>query len=339
MQDFLVFTENQSIELRIFNQGTFNADSLLCRARLPVRSVLGEHVEVALQGPDGNPTEAALALQASWLSVVEGGAAPEPGSDRFERGAGAGHSHHGDADRNAALAQEVFNTLPVFASDIPVHATPAPAQDPETLVSVRVDGVAGLPERGRQRLRFSVRASAGGRSSETDIGRAPETSVSVIGDEAFVTLARRLAPHVSAEGLAEALEVSPEHARELLERENSPGRPQDSGSNDATWIGDWCRRARSAARLLAASRNPQFGHICHLPIDRPSELLLELVCHGEGSRRTQVVGRLSHDLAAIASAGGLLKGPFPLHLADGSECCLEGSVHVRRLELQDLGKP
>lgn len=322
-QDFVVFSPNQSVDLRIFQSDvSLDLDVLLGSVRLPVQEIAhGTEVEVPLVLPDGSDSGRRLHFKGDFLAI---GADSTPVQVPATTVVSAVQPKRGTHSRCSSKG-------------IHAAATTAGAGDVEMFASVRVDAVEGLPA--DPTLKYSVRLSTGGGLvGESPPGRAPSLGVDQVSNEVMLQFARKLSPLLALADLADALGVSPDIAREFAEHHAAAGASAASAGGHKKceeWDLEWCRRARQQAQSLAASSNPQFGRIFHLPVPPSAQVELELLRHGPGSAREEVVAMLVYDLGSIKNDASC-DGPFVLALSEGGTCTLQGSLRMRPLHLQGM---
>lgn len=319
-QDFVIYSPNQSVDMRVFQSDvSLDLDVLLGTLKVPVHGIgHGAELEVPLVSPEGADSGRRLHFKGDWLGVLEDPTPTLVAPSTIVSGASA--PSRGSRSLSRASQLKTVGT--------------AGAGDVEMLASVRVESVEGLPPDPEHR--YSLRLAVdGGIVCESTKGHAPSMHIDQVNNEVLVQLAKKLAPLLPLADLADVLGVPHQLAREFAEQHASPFPPQVSAKISAAWDLDWCRRAREQAQRLAASKHPQFGRIFHLPVPRAAKVELELLRHRQGSSSpAEAIGLLTCDFDGLRGRPAACHGPFELALADGSSCTLHGSVQLRLLEPQ-----
>mmetsp|Transcript_11337 Transcript_11337/g.21485 ORF Transcript_11337/g.21485 Transcript_11337/m.21485 type:complete len:685 (+) Transcript_11337:25-2079(+) len=321
-QDFVVFSDRQALEIRVFQEDAWKLHDCIGQARVAVGQVVeGSDVEVPLIAHSDGKTRGRMRLQGEWLAVSEKppGWLPAPAATRPRK-----------------LSK---------ASTSPALTAPAGHGDADVLLSARVDGLQGLKPNAA--YKYTVCVGAADYEQCSRFGSPLQSEMDSCSDELFIALVKKLSPRLTLADLADTLGISAAHAREFVEHESKLQRTASSGSGGQEgrglepaaaaerWELAWCGRAREAARSLAASENPQFQQILHVPTPGARNLHMRLLCHSDGSSKERTVAEFTHSLADIAAAGGKLNGPFRMQLDNGRECELHGSVRLRQLETID----
>ncbi|CAE8589624.1 unnamed protein product [Polarella glacialis] len=294
VKDFAVFSESQSVELRLFSGGGLSSRTLLGSAKVPVRSIIGADMEVPLLGADSEENGLVLCLGVDWLAVLD---EPPP---------------------KTALSSGASKTFDQTETDV--------------LVSVHIQEVCGIASGQKQ---HSVRLSVGDHMETTPVGKPPSVLEDRMSDEVLIKLAHKLVKKLPLADFGDALGISAGHSKEFAEfhAQHCQSPDKEPSVAHAVWDKAWCQRARTSARELAASSNPQFNHVYHILARVSDKLILELLSQGSPSRSVE------QSLSTIAEQGGILEGPFRLKLKDNSECEMHASIRLRRLEAMASSSP